>query len=114
MLIIKKIVEINNQNPNSIIILTGDFESDEKEKSIQFILKNDKIKLYSSSQFNSSFTFHEFTGVGSLKKDFIFYNKNLSCYNYKIIDESFNGKYPSDHFPILSDLRVISDIRFDY
>lgn len=95
-----------NKESKSIVILTGDYNADEDEESIKLLVKNDTTKLSSSSENNSEGTFHEFSGDADEKIDYIFYNESVCCDNYEVIKDNFNGKYPSDHFPIISDLNI--------
>ena len=51
-------------------------------------------------------TFHEFTGTRSRERiDWIFVSEHLEVARCAIDCRSRNGRYPSDHFPLVADLR---------
>lgn len=55
----------------------------------------------------SGITFHDYGKIkdeGQGPIDYIFVSKNTKSSLYKIIDNTFNGMYPSDHYPICSDI----------
>jgi endonuclease/exonuclease/phosphatase family metal-dependent hydrolase len=52
-------------------------------------------------------TFHGFTGRTDMGRiDYIFVSKNMDIIESEIIKDSFGGRYPSDHFPILARLKL--------
>lgn len=52
----------------------------------------------------STLTFHAFTGLpGHTLIDYI-YVKDMSVAHYEVIQTSFDGLWPSDHFPIVSEV----------
>ncbi len=92
------------------LILTGDFNVDEKNEAY-FTLANSGFitDAYDSAAIvyapNSSFN-----GWGkSLKKsgriDHIFISKPFKVLKYGILTDTYMGKFPSDHFPILTTLK---------
>ncbi len=102
-LILAKIKEIAGKVP---VILTGDFNVDETNESY-YILKNSEIlqdafdvaavKLVPNGTFNS-FNVNS-KPVGRI--DHIFLSKNFEVSRYGILTNTYNGRYPSDHFPVM-------------
>jgi len=91
--------------PTSTIILTGDFNSDERNPAVQLVLNNnftDSFRsLYKLSDREG--TFNDFKGIDNEERiDFIFVNKFFTPIKSEIIRYNRNGLYPSDHFPVIS------------
>ena len=97
-----------------IVILSGDFNAIENERSIKILIENRNINLFSASQNDNNGTFHEFTGEAEDKIDYIFHNDSVSCDYYQVIEDSNNGKYPSDHFPIIAELNIKKGYKLNY
>lgn len=90
---------------NLPVIITGDFNSNEDEETIR-ILKNygfvDSFRKLNPES-NNEGTFNGFNGTDSGDRiDFIFVSKNFNVISSEIIKTNRNGKYPSDHFPVMS------------
>lgn len=43
----------------------------------------------------------------SRRGDYIFYKGDLKLLKYKCIDDKFNGQYPSDHLPVMVDVKLL-------
>lgn len=95
--------KINDMKITSPIILTGDFNCSEDEETIKTILNFGLVDTYRiiHAKSNNEGTFNRFLGddTGS-KIDFIFVSKDFKAVDSKIIKTNWNGKYPSDHFPV--------------
>lgn len=95
---------------NLPLILTGDFNIDENNEAYFTLAKSGIVQdTYELANFkyapNSTFN-----GWGkSLKKqgriDHIFITKPFSVLKYGILTDTYMGKFPSDHFPIISVLK---------
>ncbi len=114
-LILKKIKEISGDNPT---ILTGDFntKSDSPPYSIltngidgekRFHL-NDAETVNSNIHYGSHITFNGFGNdiQPGNKIDFIFVNDKVKVKEHGVISETFDGKYPSDHFPVIAEVEI--------
>lgn len=114
-LILKKIKEISGDNPT---ILTGDFntKSDSPPYSIltngidgekRFYL-NDAETVNSNIHYGSHITFNGFGNdiQPDNKIDFIFVNDKVKVKEHGVISETFDGKYPSDHFPVIAEVEI--------
>lgn len=132
-LILDKIKELTDDNP---IILTGDFNDistseayktliskvDKTGKSIDNFLV-DTESISENGHHGPSFTFHDFMANKLFVKeerlsmedsydflapiDFIFVNKYIKVLTHGILADNWDGKFPSDHMPIVSDIYYI-------
>lgn len=114
-LILKKIKEIAGDNP---AILTGDFntQSDSPPYIVltngldgekRFYL-NDAETVNSNIHYGSHITFNGFGNdiQPGNKIDFIFVNDKVKVKEHGVISETFDGKYPSDHFPVIAEVGI--------
>jgi endonuclease/exonuclease/phosphatase family metal-dependent hydrolase len=114
-LILKKIKEIAGDNPT---ILTGDFntKSDSPPYSIltngldsekRYYL-NDAEAVNSNIHYGSHITFNGFGNdiQPGNKIDFIFVNDKVKVKEHGVLSETFDGKYPSDHFPVIVEVEI--------
>lgn len=85
------------------IILTGDFNCKDENPAIKKILSGgliDSYRILNKKQPNEG-TFNSFKGEMSGEKiDFIFTTPDFSAMQSQIIRTSYDGKFPSDHFPV--------------
>jgi endonuclease/exonuclease/phosphatase family metal-dependent hydrolase len=90
---------------NVPIILTGDFNCGENNPVIQKVISSgllDTFRKKNSAQTNEG-TFNGFKGDRSGDRiDFIFVSGNFEIKTSKIDYTNKDGKYPSDHFPVVS------------
>ena len=104
-LILQKIAEITANQP---VILTGDFNGNRASESYQ-ILSNSTILTdsYAGVKFpyenNASFNGFK-TPRGMDVIDHIFITKHFTSTKWGILTDTYFGKYPSDHFPVVSHL----------
>lgn len=109
----KVLIECVNKVANgSPIIMTGDFNA--YEDSLVYAVAcdsfNDTKKVAKSSDDGRTFTSYgnkaddSHKGPGAI--DFIFADKTLEVDTYKIIRNTVQDIYPSDHFPIVADIRL--------
>ena len=56
---------------------------------------------------DDSGTFHDFTGRHDMGRiDYIFVTPNLTLEHASIIHDSYEGRFPSDHYPILATVQI--------
>jgi endonuclease/exonuclease/phosphatase family metal-dependent hydrolase len=106
-LILEKIKEIAGKNP---VILTGDFNVDENNESY-LLLKNSvmlrdaydiaAVKLAHTGTFNGFNVNSKSTG----RIDHIFLSAGFEVQRYGILTNTYNGRYPSDHFPVVAKIK---------
>ncbi|MCX7876581.1 MAG: endonuclease/exonuclease/phosphatase family protein [Melioribacteraceae bacterium] len=106
-LLIKKISGLTEKLP---VIISGDFNCGESNAAIKTILRfgfKDTYRLVISSSDNEG-TFNDFKGITNGERiDYIFTTNDFRTIEAKIIRDSFNNKFPSDHFPIYSKIRIL-------
>ncbi|MBQ7295801.1 MAG: endonuclease/exonuclease/phosphatase family protein [Clostridia bacterium] len=102
--LIERVLEITGDSP---VVMTGDFNAYEDDSVYAVALESFDDTKYLAKVGDDGPTFtkygtHEPTGKGAI--DFIFVTKGTEVENYKIIRNTVEGIYPSDHFPIVSDI----------
>ena len=92
------------------IILSGDFNCGDDNAAIKTILETGLIDSYRrlhEKKLNEG-TFNSFKGeTNGDKIDFIFITKDFKVNKAEIVRTNYNGKYPSDHFPVTSILKLV-------
>jgi endonuclease/exonuclease/phosphatase family metal-dependent hydrolase len=92
------------------IILSGDFNCGETNPAIKTILNfglKDTYRLLNQSTKDEG-TFNDFKGdTNGERIDFIFISKDFRAIESKILRNDYNGKYPSDHFPVFARIRFL-------
>lgn len=102
--------KINTLNPRNFpVVLTGDFNLTDKTEPIKIISKRMSDSFYNCRKphYGPTGTFTGFD-VNTVPKDRIDYifTKGLSCQSIRTInDRRENLLYPSDHFPVLAQLK---------
>ena len=90
------------------VILTGDFNCGDENTAIKTILSSGLIDTYRilNAKQPKEGTFNSFKGETSEDKiDFIFITKDFLVKQSEIVRTSYDGKFPSDHFPVTAILR---------
>ena len=111
-LILTRMKMIAGENP---VVLSGDFNS--IETSTPYLLLTDHQSAYPmrdailASQsphhgphgtFSGNF---QLPGVGNHRIDFIFIHNNISVLKHAILSDSWDGRLPSDHLPVLAEIK---------
>lgn len=104
--LIDRILEITK---DSTVVMTGDFNAYEDSSVYAVACEsfNDSKYIAESSDEGPTFTKYdtkEDNGRGAI--DFVFVTKDVKVQNYKIIRNTVQGIYPSDHFPVVADVYV--------
>ena len=88
------------------MILTGDFNArpDSKTYKIACGLLNDSKAKSVTKPLGPNATYHGFAGKRQLYLDYIFVSDNIRVLSHKVDDTRFDGKYPSDHDPVVAEL----------
>jgi endonuclease/exonuclease/phosphatase family metal-dependent hydrolase len=109
-LIIEKIQQLNTKNYP--VIFSGDLNCKPEESSYQYInsvLKNtrdiSRQPAYGPADTWNAFAFDK-KPDGRIDHIFISTHKKLSVKKFATITDSYEKKYPSDHFPILATLEL--------
>ena len=101
-LILRKILEIAG---SAAVVLTGDFNGDHstdcyKEIANSNLLRDSYFNVTEPYAPNGSFNGFNPQGIRPGIIDHIFLTKDFSNLKYGILTDTYNGKFPSDHFPI--------------
>lgn len=97
----------HQQINNEAVIILGDFNSLPKFKGLAKLqAKQSTAPLIDSWQASAEdwegYTFHDFTGVGFKRLDYIFVNDKVSIESpTKVIKSKWYHRWPSDHFPLM-------------
>jgi endonuclease/exonuclease/phosphatase family metal-dependent hydrolase len=105
-LIMQKIKAIAGDRP---VILTGDFNGSNETEWYQYInnstvLKDALLQVDKPYINNGSFNSFKANNPSNEIIDHIFISKQFKVTRYGILTDTYHGKFPSDHFPVLTDL----------
>lgn len=106
-LIVETIQEVSNGFP---VILTGDFNAMEESKPYAVLTGSDLKDAYKASTLphvGPLFSFEGFDVLGPADKrriDYIFVNDKVKVLKHAIISDFRDGRYPSDHLPVVADV----------
>lgn len=101
----KKIREIAGDNE---FIVTGDFNFDPSSNYYQILTEDEtsEVRLVDASlvsdetERKGTFTGFDLSKPAEGPIDYIFVKPTLTVSNYEVIDTTYNGRLPSDHFPV--------------
>lgn len=104
---------IDEYAKNIRTVITGDFNCKEGTTAYEKIVNGGFADTKrNAEQTMSGATWHNF-GVNSTKGspiDFIFVTRGMaSVKSYKIITDKIDGDYPSDHFPVVSEMTLLNE-----
>jgi endonuclease/exonuclease/phosphatase family metal-dependent hydrolase len=115
-LLLQKIGEITKGEP---VIVTGDFNATENSLAYEMLTKGgiddnpqslsrpliDAKNVSTHAHHGPNWTFHGFeTAVDRPRIDYIFISKNVQVERHGVLSDRWNGRYPSDHLPVLAEL----------
>ena len=105
------------------VILTGDFNFDENAENYKILTSgelemeelNPSVKyepllnaqyISEKPHYGGKITFNAFGKKTDIESpiDFIFVNRYVKVLTHRVIDDTLEGLYPSDHFPVLVDI----------
>jgi endonuclease/exonuclease/phosphatase family metal-dependent hydrolase len=106
-LILRKIQEIAKGRP---AVLAGDFNGSQDSELYKILdnstLLNDTYKLAAHPYaLNGSYNGFGRSTQNADIIDHIFVTKDFNVNRWGILSDSYNGKFPSDHFPVLSEIK---------
>ncbi|MBQ8503208.1 MAG: endonuclease/exonuclease/phosphatase family protein [Clostridia bacterium] len=102
--LIKRVLEIAGEGN---VVMTGDFNAYEDSSVYAVACESFLDAKYIAKNTDEGPTFTKYDtkkpdGKGAI--DFIFVSKGIEAETYKIIRNTVQGIYPSDHFPIVADI----------
>lgn len=109
-LMLRKIKEIAKKEP---VILTGDFNGDHSSEWYQELANSDLLKdTYKevAHPYANNASFNGFKQQSDRNEiiDHVFVTDNFKANKWGILTDTYHGKFPSDHFPILVELEYNS------
>jgi dephospho-CoA kinase len=110
-LVLAKIKEIAQNSP---VILLGDFNASPEDEPIQILVaKQEPEKLTNSQNISQKGHYgptNSFNGFKAEKEnsqiDYIFVKNGVKCLQHSTHSETWNNRYPSDHFPVSASLTL--------
>jgi len=93
-------------------VLTGDFNCIQRGGTYRFLTGARGPGLLDSRWACASpvprwnATFHNFTGRGLYRIDYVLGRHVLGFASHRVARDRFDGRFPSDHFPVVTELRV--------
>ena len=90
------------------VVCTGDFNTEEGAKAYKVVAAALDDTKFTAAESDSGPTFHNYGRLIAKEKpiDFIFVTKGTTVLRYKIIDNTVQGMYLSDHYGLCSDLLI--------
>ncbi|WP_353181618.1 endonuclease/exonuclease/phosphatase family protein [Parapedobacter lycopersici] len=106
-LIVAKASELGSGTP---MIITGDFNVDQRSDSYRLLHTGGVVEdAYELSPLkyapNGTFNSFDITRVSDSRIDHIFLSPPFKVVRYGILTDSYAGKLPSDHFPVMAEIR---------
>jgi len=105
-LINKIIRKITRKNKKSPIILVGDLNCTKDSPTFKYLRRTFKDAWFASGNKYEFGTFHDFTGKPLEMIDWILYRGPIRAISTQIGTFKIDDKYPSDHFPVISELAI--------
>lgn len=107
-LILGRIKSIAGKSP---VIFTGDFNGSPSTEWYQTIANSGMLKdTYNEVKFpyanNSSFNSFSYEGKSNIIIDHVFVSDQFKVIKWGLLTDTYHGKFPSDHFPVLVELKL--------
>ncbi len=109
-LILDRINTIAGEAP---VVLTGDFNCTPVDEPYRLLTaKGSRLKdaLYQSETPHhgpmSTWSGFKFPGVQDRRIDFVFVNDKFRVLKHAILSESWSGRFPSDHLPVIAEIEI--------
>ncbi|WNC71327.1 endonuclease/exonuclease/phosphatase family protein [Thalassotalea psychrophila] len=104
--------KIGGSAVNMPVFIIGDFNALPNFKGLALLTKPSKEQTLADTWRETSvdkqgFTFHDFTGVGYKRLDYIFANQYIKTIEpTTVIKDTWYKRWPSDHFPVMGKFKI--------
>lgn len=108
--------KIQEYNPDNLpVILTGDFNADPQSEPYKILTASDSGLVMQDAFYTSMIPHHgpastwsgfEFPGIEDRRIDYIFTANKLLVLKHAILSDSWSGRYPSDHLPVIAEVMI--------
>lgn len=101
--------KIREFEKSTTVICTGDFNTFETAEAYSVMTASMADSKLTAKNSDSGITFHKYGTIEEHKDgaiDFIFTTNGTEVDTYKIIRNTVQGMYPSDHYPIVADVII--------
>lgn len=92
------------------VVITGDFNIPEKKECYIDMAEGGVFSdvKYIAKETENEYTFHSFFhhNCDSDVIDFVFVNKGFEALKYHVCQDKFDGHYPSDHCPVITEIKI--------
>lgn len=111
-LLLNRLVGIAGDTP---FILTGDLNVQESEQAYKVLadsnLLDDARYVSETGHQGPTASFNDWEALRPAESriDYIFVGSGIGVLNHRILDDRYDGRFPSDHLPVVSDIVVIDD-----
>lgn len=93
-------------------VLVGDFNCQPGSPAYEYVTDAetglalvDAMETATHGHHGPTETFHEFTGDADERIDYVFVTPGVDVYQHAVIADRTDERYPSDHFPVVADVR---------
>lgn len=103
------LTEMAKLQTQGTVVITGDFNTYSDGDVYASMIAGADDAAFTAETADSGITYHNYgkkadEGQGAI--DFIFVTKDTPVDTYKIIRDTVQGMYPSDHYPIIADIHI--------
>jgi endonuclease/exonuclease/phosphatase family metal-dependent hydrolase len=96
--------------PAERAVLLGDFNCTPADAPYRYLVEDaglaDAREASARPHHGPSGTFHGFTGDADQRIDYVFATPDVDVAQHATLADHWDGRYPSDHFPVVADLDV--------
>lgn len=108
ILLLEKVKDIAGNSP---VVVTGDFNAKPEDEPMKIILDDrfllDSKELSTTKPYGTTGTFNSFNLKAPMKNriDYILVTKGIKVSRYAVLNDMQYGRFPSDHFPVVTDIQ---------